>query len=175
MSAPRPGSQNARIIAALSDGKWKSTATIHRLAGTSRLNSRISELRSRGYVIEHDTVPGKKPGPTAHRYRLVHSPYETPVDPGTVLADMLDTPEPALTTDDLYPRDERNRFRIYIIPCGGNDLDVVATCWTPEAVGQALVTLGREGMFERCSVGVMDVLADEGEKKWVLNPWDARC
>ena len=44
-------SQNDRILAVLKDGREHEMRDIHRIAGFCRLNSRISELRSRGHVI----------------------------------------------------------------------------------------------------------------------------
>ena len=46
----------------------------------------------------------------------------------------------------------------------------VATCATEEAVGVAIVTLGREGEFAECPFGLLD---REGEtnQKWLINPW----
>jgi hypothetical protein len=68
----KPGSQNSRILAVLADGHWHTTAEIHRLAGFSRLNSRIAEINGRpGYTIEHDGAGG---GAEKHRYRLVATP-----------------------------------------------------------------------------------------------------
>lgn len=69
----QPGSQNARILDVLADREWHSTAAIHRAAGFSRLNSRIAELRPRGYVIEHR---GEGFGADLHEYRLISSPLD---------------------------------------------------------------------------------------------------
>lgn len=52
----------------------------------------------------------------------------------------------------------------------GRALELVATCGTPEAVGVALVTLGREGEWAECPVGVLDTAGQKNEK-WVLSPW----
>jgi hypothetical protein len=52
----------------------------------------------------------------------------------------------------------------------GRTRDLVATCATPEAVGVALVTLGREGEWNECPVGVLDTMGEPGEK-WILRPW----
>lgn len=52
----------------------------------------------------------------------------------------------------------------------GRALDLVATAGTPEAVGVALVTLGREGEWKECPVGVLDTLGAKNEK-WILSPW----
>jgi hypothetical protein len=78
------------------------------------------------------------------------------------------------TGDDLLnttPSDEENqeRFSIYRL-CPDGERELVATCASPEAVGVALVTLGREGEWEGCAVGVLDTLGAKTEK-WVLRPW----
>jgi len=52
----------------------------------------------------------------------------------------------------------------------GRTRDLIATCATPEAVGVALVTLGREGEWEGCPIGVKDSLGEVG-KKWIVRPW----
>jgi len=79
-----------------------------------------------------------------------------------------------LPWEDVAPRDERNRFRIYRVKDGGEP-ELVATAATPEAVGVALVTLGREGEFEDHAVGLLDALADpeKATGSWVLTPWCA--
>lgn len=67
-------SQSARILSVLRDGKPHTTAAIHAIAGFSRLNSRLSELRGRGYVIETERIDGVPAGPHAQSYRLVATP-----------------------------------------------------------------------------------------------------
>lgn len=52
----------------------------------------------------------------------------------------------------------------------GRALEIVATCGTPEAVGVALVTLGREGEWAECPVGVLDTQGLKNEK-WIVTPW----
>lgn len=52
----------------------------------------------------------------------------------------------------------------------GRTRELVATCATPEAVGVALVTLGREGEWSECPVGVLDTQGETGEK-WIVRPW----
>jgi hypothetical protein len=64
-------SQNDRIVSVLADGGWHTTADIHRRAGFSRLNSRVSELRKRGLVIECRAVDGMRSGPDGFEYRLL--------------------------------------------------------------------------------------------------------
>lgn len=102
----KPNSQNARILRALSKGKWVTVAEIHRRAGTSRLNSRISELRKYGYEIEHETVPGKT-GALGHRYRLVNPPSQTE------LATLIEPIEFSGLSREEVPRNMDHRYRIY--------------------------------------------------------------
>ena len=52
----------------------------------------------------------------------------------------------------------------------GRTLELVATCATAEAVGVALVTLGREGEWSECPVGVLDQEGEKGQK-WIVTPW----
>lgn len=52
----------------------------------------------------------------------------------------------------------------------GRTRDLVATCASAEAVGVALVTLGREGEWEGCPVGLIDTEGEEGER-WLVRPW----
>jgi hypothetical protein len=54
----------------------------------------------------------------------------------------------------------------------GRALFLVATCGTPEAVGVALVTLGREGEWQDCQLGVLDSAGLKNEK-WLVVPWQA--
>ena len=77
-----------------------------------------------------------------------------------------------LDWDDVSGRnDPASRFRIYCRDHAGI-LTLIATCATPEAVGVAVVTLGREHEFEDCALGILDVLGEKGER-WVLRPWEA--
>lgn len=71
-----------------------------------------------------------------------------------------------MTIDDVYPRDERERYRIYRLdPDGGRT--IVATCGSPEAIGVALVTLAGEGEFDGRPVGILDGV----DERWLVNPW----
>lgn len=47
---------------------------------------------------------------------------------------------------------------------------LVASTDTPEGLGVALVTLGREGEFDECPIGVLDSEGKIG-KKWLVKPW----
>jgi hypothetical protein len=68
--------------------------------------------------------------------------------------------------------DPEQRYAIYRLcdPSDERSKELVATCATPEALGVALVTLGREGEFEECPVGVLDRQGEKG-KKWLIRPW----
>lgn len=70
-------SQSARILSVLRDGRALTTAEIHARVGTCRLNSRLSELRSRGYVIETIRIQGVPAGPHAQGYRLLAEPGDS--------------------------------------------------------------------------------------------------
>ena len=48
--------------------------------------------------------------------------------------------------------------------------ELVATAADPEAVGTALVTLGREGEWDECPVGLLDTEGEVGQK-WLVRPW----
>ena len=52
----------------------------------------------------------------------------------------------------------------------GRTRDLIATCATPEAVGVALVTLGREGEWDECPIGILDTQGETGQK-WLVRPW----
>lgn len=159
-------SQNGRILRVLADGKWKTVAAIHRRAGTSRLNSRISELRIKhGYTIEHEKVPGKQ-GSLGHRYRLIAGP---PI-PRAEAYDSLDS-RLVVPGDSHAPRDLFNRYRLYRMKYDA--LELVATAASAEDVGVALVTLGAEGEFFGTCVGILDTHGNEEDGTWVLNPFEA--
>jgi hypothetical protein len=57
------------------------------------------------------------------------------------------------------------RFRIYRLR--DNNLYLVATT-DQDGIGTAIVTLGREGEFDGCRVGIYDSKL----RTWVLNPWE---
>lgn len=74
------------------------------------------------------------------------------------------------TGKDPDPVDGRSSMRCPDCRGEGRTRDLVATCATPEALGVALVTLGREGEWEGCPVGILDTLGETGEK-WIVRPW----
>lgn len=159
-----PDSQNGKILRALESGKWRTVAAIHRDAGFSRLNSRISELRSYGYRIEHRVNHGAAStrGSLRHSYRWLDAPGTDP-DTGE-----LKIPQ---------PRTLQERFRIYCV--NGPDRTLLATCPDEESVGVAICTLGREGTFDEagCSLGILDTHGVEPDIQpgtWILNPWVPR-
>lgn len=160
----RPNSQNARILKALSSGTWVTVAEIHRRAGTSRLNSRVSDLRKYGYEIEHEAVPGKT-GPLGHRYRLLNPP------PRSELERLVDPPFQETLPRERVPRDSLHRFRIYRMI--RDQIDLVATASSESDVGSAIITLGREGEFAGACVGILDTHGSESDPgEWILNPFD---
>lgn len=64
------------------------------------------------------------------------------------------------------------RYRCQACRGEGRTRDLVATCATPEAVGVALVTLGREHEWDNgCPFGLLDTEGETGEK-WLVSPWE---
>lgn len=161
----KPGSQNSRILRALADGRWRTVAEIHRRAGTSRLNSRVSELRKYGYVIEHETLKGRI-GALGHRYRLLNPP------PPSEMAAIVGEPLVKTTVPrDAVPRDKGHRYRIYRMVY--DELDLVGTAQSAEDIGYVLISLGNEGAFEHSCMGLLDTFGAEGTPgQWLLNPFD---
>ena len=68
--------------------------------------------------------------------------------------------------------DPEQQYRLYRVCPGETTPELVATCATPDALGVALVTLGREGEWTDCAVGVLHVAGEPGER-WLLRPWRA--
>lgn len=52
----------------------------------------------------------------------------------------------------------------------GRTRELVATATDPESLGVALVTLGREGEWKDCPIGILDTEGATGEK-WLVRPW----
>lgn len=80
-----------------------------------------------------------------------------------------------LTLDEVYPRDEEHRYRLYA-RTGRRDLTVLAAASSPAAIGVAIATLhedqrsvGRR-LADLGQIGILDVLA--GPKgDWILLPF----
>lgn len=76
-----------------------------------------------------------------------------------------------IAIDDLYPRDEAHRWRIYVRR--GAELDVVAATDSPAGIGEALVHLDLDEreigqrLSDRGAVGVLDAV----ERTWLVSPW----
>ncbi len=69
------------------------------------------------------------------------------------------------------PRDEDNRFRLYVVR--GGERRLLATGPTGESIGCALVTLKAEGEWtDEDRVGILDTLGrDDVPGSWVVNPY----
>jgi hypothetical protein len=52
----------------------------------------------------------------------------------------------------------------------GRTRELVATATDPESLGVALVTLGREGEWKDCPIGILDTEGATGQK-WIVKPW----
>lgn len=71
----KPGSQNARLLAVLRVGP-ATNREIHERAGHMIVNSRVSELRDKEYVIECERLGGT--GADAYLYTLLSEPEDAP-------------------------------------------------------------------------------------------------
>jgi hypothetical protein len=160
----KANSQNAKILRALSDGGWHTTAAIHRKVGSCRLNSCISKLRKKGFMIIHEPVPGKT-GPLGHRYRLENPPTKTDLE-------RLFAPKQPTLDRDKVPRDKAHRYRIYRLV--DDELDLGGSAATGNGVISELRRLGRSTFFEGTCLGLLDTHGTDKEAgTWILNPWDA--
>lgn len=163
----RAQSQNARILRALSDGRWHSVAQIHRKAGPTRLNSRVSELRSKhGFQIEHERLPGRR-GALGHRYRLLNPPAAA-----ELIALFDPHPAPVLTlVRSEVPRDLEHRYRIYRMVY--DELELLGTAAEPEDLGFVIIQLGEQEAFARSCIGLLDTHGTDDEPgTWLIQPWD---
>ncbi len=61
-----------RIMHALRDGEFHTTASLYREVGPCILHSRISDLRAKGHIVEGRHVPGRS-GANGYEYRLAPS------------------------------------------------------------------------------------------------------
>lgn len=80
-----------------------------------------------------------------------------------------------LDGDVIAPRELRQRYRIYRMK-KGEQLDLMATCESDQAVGVTLCQLGDEGEFLDAFVGVLDGMDHQDERgewigKWLILPW----
>jgi len=160
----KPDSQNARIVAVLADGKWHTSVNVQRRSGAGRLNSRLSELRRHGYVIDREPIPGQS-GRLAHRYRLKNPPSKK------VLEELVSpiTSGKAISRD--TPRNRKNRFRIYRMAL--DTLELVATAATPSGIGEKVFALGLEGVFRGSCLGVLDTHGTATSKgTWIVDPFN---
>ena len=54
----------------------------------------------------------------------------------------------------------------------GRELQLLATCGSPEALGVTIVTLALEDELADCPIGVLDDMGEPGHK-WLVRPWQA--
>jgi hypothetical protein len=165
VNAVKPETHCGRVLAALSDGKWHTTRSLYREAGPLILHSRIADLRRKGYRIECEHIAGKGSGAGAYRYQWLDAPAP----------DVRDDGQLKISTDEIAPRVEAERYRIFRTRNGGAP-EIVATVGTLEAIGPALYLLGTEGEFDDYCVGLQDALDHQDENgkwvgKWFLLPW----
>lgn len=163
--------QGTRILRVLADGLPHTVADIHRRAGYSRLNSRVSELRKSGHNIICEKVPGRT-GSRGYRYTWLNP---TPGLTMPVLQSSVVQGPPALVNDDV-PRTLETRYRIYCVPRYGEQT-LIGTAATPAEVGVKLCEMGAKGQLEGCVVGVLDthgVPKEEQPGDWLWNPHEGR-
>lgn len=79
----------------------------------------------------------------------------------------------AIDHEDLWPRDEEHRYRIYAVRGDVQEMEVIAATSTPGGVGLALVTLHKElklvgsRLSDLGQIGVLDVI----ERDWIILPF----
>lgn len=83
-------SQCAAILAVLEDGKPHLVSEIHARAGYSRLNSRVADLRKRGYDIQSFHLAGKT-GSEGYGYQLCAGDGFLPSSPRDALRSAVGT------------------------------------------------------------------------------------
>lgn len=166
-----PGSQTSRILAVLWDCKHHSVAEIHRRAGTSRLNSRISDLRKMGCSIELSRRAGRK-GAQSYVYRLLAEPATIEMPREHVEWERAQAE--AQQRRDSVPRDGVHRFRLYGVR-DGDVLDLLATAEDEHDLGPQILRLGREGALRSVCLGVLDTHGtDSRSGTWIVSPWEGR-
>jgi len=164
-----PGSQNARVLAVLWDGKRHSVPEIHRRAGTMRLNSRISELRGHGCEIKMTRNPKRK-GAASYGYTLLSTPPT--LEPPAEQAEWARMLADAEQRRHSIPRDAEHRFRLYGVR-DGDVLDILGSAATPADLGVLLVELGKRGNLNGTCIGVLDTYGkDTRAGTWIVNPYE---
>lgn len=160
----RPGSQGARILHALRAHRWRSGQAILREAGACSLSARISELRKKGYPIQHVRTGSGRAG---HHYRLAQ--------PHPPLPERVAPPDAFIVPGEAFaPRDMAQRYRLYAREGNFGDLVLKATGKDSGEIGQALFTLAEGGDLENCVIGILDTHGDETAKgDWLVKPWVA--
>ncbi len=85
----------------------------------------------------------------------------------------------AIASDDLWPRDDAHRFRVYANK--GGALHVLAAAPTPQGAGLALATLhadakqeGGAGLPDAGNIGLLDVRPGEPTGEWIVNPFNRK-
>jgi hypothetical protein len=71
---------------------------------------------------------------------------------------------------DPDPIDGRTSMRCPDCRGEGRIRELVATATDPQSVGVAIITLGREGEWDECPIGILDTQGETG-KKWLVSPW----
>jgi hypothetical protein len=165
----KTGSQTSRILAVLWDRREHSVPEIHRRAGTSRLNSRISDLRRQGYVIECRRRPHRK-GASSYAYQLLVSPPGVQAPPEQ--QEWARITEEAEQRRREIPRDLLHQYRLYALRKGGV-LDILGAAATPSEVGEMIVSMGRDGLLTELCIGLLDTYGTETSAgSWLVNPFD---
>ena len=74
-----------------------------------------------------------------------------------------------IEVDDLWPRDHRNRYRLYAVT--GDKLEVLAAAPDLPGIGQAIATIDEEtdgGLGTLGRTGILDAV----ERRWIVKPWE---
>lgn len=80
-----------------------------------------------------------------------------------------------IDVDDLWPRDEEHRYRIYARR--GDELHILAACPTAGGIGEALIAFHEDQkesgarLADLGVIGVLDVMTDRPTGEWVVLPW----
>lgn len=80
-------------------------------------------------------------------------------------------------TDDIYPRCEEERYRLYAVI--GDERRVLATAANGPGIGLAIITLHEDAkacgrrLADEGRIGILDTLAG-ARGEWVITPYDRR-